>query len=80
MLIIETKGCGKMTRLNFYYCLYRLMVLGLITIAGVTPARAFYQVGDSVSNFSLINWNGDTLSLYDYSGKFIFLNFWYTTG
>ena len=41
------------------------------------PSWAVYQVGDTVSNFTLQNWNGQWISLFDYSDRIVILDFWY---
>lgn len=43
------------------------------------PAFAQYKVGDVVSDFSLTAVNLQQISLYDFQGKAIFLNFFTTT-
>ena len=54
-----------------------LAVLALVLTAGL--ASATYQVGDSIADFTLYDADGNTVSLYDYSGKVIFINFWSNT-
>ncbi len=41
------------------------------------PSWAEYHVGDHVSDFTLQNWNGQWVSLYDYSDRIVILDFWY---
>jgi cytochrome oxidase Cu insertion factor (SCO1/SenC/PrrC family) len=69
-----------MRRLNRLSCLSMLVGVGLATIGGLSSVLGYYQVGDSVGNFTLTNWNGQQISLYDYTDRFVFLNFWYATG
>ena len=59
--------------------LARIITLGMITATGIAPTWAYFHVGDTVTNFTLTNWNGQPISLFDYSDRFVFLNFWYTT-
>lgn len=47
----------------------------LLTTAAVNPANAAYQIGDVVDNFTLVDLDGISRSLYDYKGKIIVLNF-----
>ena len=51
-----------------------LAVLALMLAAG--HASAAYQVGDSISDFTLYDADGNAVSLYDYQGKVVFINFW----
>jgi peroxiredoxin len=43
-------------------------------------ALAQYKVGDTVSDFTLPEVNGDSISLSDYRGKVILLNFFTSFG
>ncbi|MFQ5931732.1 MAG: peroxiredoxin family protein [Nitrospiraceae bacterium] len=49
-------------------------------VAQTVPAveRAVLRVGDPAPNFTLWDLNGDVVSLSQYRGKVIFLNFWAT--
>lgn len=48
----------------------------LATIAAVaTSAQAVYQIGDVVDDFTLVDTDGISHSLYDYKGQIIVLNF-----
>lgn len=69
-----------MCRLNRLSYLSILVGVALAVIGGLSSALGYYQVGDSVGNFTLTNWNGQQISLYDYSDRFVFLNFWQTNG
>jgi len=51
-----------------------LVSLSVILTAGM--ASATYHTGDKVADFTLTDSNGDTVSLYDYYGKVVFINFW----
>ena len=51
-----------------------LFMFGMI---GALPLWAVYQVGDTVSNFTLQNWNGQWHSLYDYSDRIVIIDFWF---
>ena len=44
------------------------------------PAFAQYKVGDTVADFTLVDVNGDSISLFDYRGKVILLNFFTSHG
>jgi len=43
-------------------------------------ASAQYKVGDTVTNFTLADVNGDSISLFDFRGKVILLNFFTVYG
>jgi hypothetical protein len=62
----------KTSRWIFYVAFFFLF-----GIMGSLPSWAVYQVGDSVSNFTLQNWNGQWISLFDYSDRIVLLDFWY---
>lgn len=49
-------------------------VLALMLTAGY--ASAAYQVGDTIGDFTLYDADGNAVSLYDYYGKVVFINFW----
>lgn len=51
-----------------------LAVAALIVTAGY--ASAVYQVGDTITDFTLYDADGHAVSLYDYYGKVVFINFW----
>jgi hypothetical protein len=40
------------------------------------PGFAVYQVGDTVSDFILPDAGGNPVSLYDYKGMMVLINFW----
>ena len=44
---------------------------------GSLPLWAEYQVGEHVSDFTLQNWNGQWISLYDYSDRIVIIDFWF---
>jgi hypothetical protein len=44
----------------------------------VTPAATQYQIGDKVNNFALYDLQGKFVSLSDFEGKAILLNFFAT--
>ena len=50
----------------------------MLLFISVFSVSAQYGVGDSVSNFTLNDVNGNAVSLYDYRGELIFLNFFAT--
>lgn len=43
-------------------------------------AFAQHKVGDTVSDFTLTDVNGDSISLFDYQGKVVLLNFFAVFG
>lgn len=43
-------------------------------------AFAQYKIGDKVTDFTLADVNGDSISLFDYQGKVILLNFFSVYG
>lgn len=44
----------------------------------IVPAAAAYELGDTVSDFSLRDVNGSSAALYDYLGDIVVLNFFAT--
>jgi peroxiredoxin len=55
-------------------CKNALTVLTAVLIAGT--AFGAYQVGDSIDDFTLFDADGNSVSLYGFHGKVIFINFW----
>lgn len=51
----------------------------MLTIGAVADAEAAYAVGDHIADFSLNDAYGTPVSLYDFQGKVILLNFWTPT-
>lgn len=47
---------------------------------GISETFAQYKVGDTVADFTLADVNGDSISLFDYRGKVILLNFFTSFG
>ncbi|MCD4653158.1 redoxin domain-containing protein [bacterium] len=54
----------------------QLFGIMLVCVCLTTSAFAVYGVGDTVNNFTLQDAQGNTVSLYDYSGMGILLHFW----
>lgn len=54
-----------------------IVFLLMFGMTGALPSWAEYQVGDTVSNFTLQNWNGQWVSLYDYSNRIVIVDFWF---
>lgn len=55
------------------------ILVGLVFLLGnVTIISAQYGVGDTVQNFKLKDVDGNFVSLYNYQGKVILLNFFTT--
>ena len=50
----------------------------LILLALIQPAMAQYSVGDTVSNFTIEDLDGNSVSLFNHKGKIILLNFFAT--
>lgn len=48
-------------------------------VIGVSYGQAAYHVGDHVNNFTLYDSQGQSVSLYDYEGSVILINFWQDT-
>jgi cytochrome oxidase Cu insertion factor (SCO1/SenC/PrrC family) len=48
----------------------------MAALLAVAPAQAQYQVGDTVADFTLNDHTGTAVSLSDYAGKVVMLNFW----
>jgi len=57
--------------------LIRAIMVGILALSGFNLTWGAYQVGDHVSNFTLTNWNGASISLYNYSDRIVLLNFWF---
>ena len=53
-----------------------MVLAGLLGILGMTPSYGEYQVGDSVNNFTLLNWDGQPVSLYEQDERIVLLAFW----
>ncbi len=51
------------------------LTIPTIALAVAAPAMAAYQVGDIVDDFTLVDHEGISHSLYDYKGQIIVLNF-----
>jgi cytochrome oxidase Cu insertion factor (SCO1/SenC/PrrC family) len=69
--------------MNSLNCKMRIAVpicLLIFLCWGVYAASAQYKVGDTVSDFALVDVNGDSISLFDYRGKVILLNFFTVYG
>ena len=50
---------------------------GLMVVAlAAAPGEAAYEVGDLVDDFTLNDSNGTPVSLFDYQGKVVWLDFW----
>ena len=47
-------------------------------IASAVPSYAVYHVGDLVADFTLNDSNGNPVSLYDFMGMTVLINFWDT--
>jgi len=47
---------------------------------GIKLTYAQYKVGDKITDFTLADVNGDSISLFDYRGKVILLNFFTSHG
>ncbi|MFH1862662.1 MAG: hypothetical protein ABH878_07600 [bacterium] len=55
----------------------KLCCLAIILFLLIVPAAfAQYAIGDTVADFTLIESNGDTISLSDYGDRIVFLVFW----
>ncbi len=60
-------------KINIFYFL-------LLVLINSQSASAQYKVGDTVANFTLANVNGDSISLSDYQGQVVLLNFFSVFG
>ena len=47
-----------------------------VTVGVAVPAQAQYVVGDTVADFTLNDAYGTPVSLSDYTGQVVWLNFW----
>ncbi len=54
-----------------------LVMLGLLALGG--SGLAAYQVGDTVTNWTLNDHLGNPVSLTDFAGSVVILNFWQDT-
>ncbi len=57
---------------------FGVLVISLVLLFWVSQTNAQYAVGDTVSNFTLSDVTGQNISLYDYQGQVILLNFFAT--
>lgn len=52
-------------------------ILALATgVAWGTPIATAYSVGDTVADFTIPDADGDLVSLSDFSGSVVMINFW----
>lgn len=63
--------------------LKKILITGFIvsfifSFVSITISVAQYHIGDTVSDFTLNDVDGNSVSLYDYQGKVILLNFFAT--
>jgi peroxiredoxin len=60
--------------------MFRRIII-LIGVIGILPLLVFgqYPVGSTAPNFTLLNMQGNSVSLSNYQGKTVLLNF-FTTG
>jgi peroxiredoxin len=56
----------------------KLAALLLLLALSAAPAWPLYEVGDTVEDFTLLDLEGNPVSLYDFSGDIIVLNFFTT--
>ncbi len=64
--------------------MYRKFIfLSVVAVIFMTMATQFshatYHVGDTVNNFTLPDSEGNQVSLYNFSGMVVLLNFWTST-
>ncbi|GBE01848.1 thiol-disulfide oxidoreductase [bacterium BMS3Bbin06] len=62
---------------NNYYLKIILLCLPLILLSGCSNVKV-YDIGERVEDFTLPSLNGDAVSLNDYSGRVIFIEFFNT--
>lgn len=55
---------------------FALVVL-LILLLSAQQAKSYVGVGDTAPGFTLVSVNGDTVSLSDYAGQPVLLNFFH---
>lgn len=55
---------------------YRFILTALTALLIAGTAFGAYQVGDHINDFTLLDADGNSVSLYDFHGKVIFINFW----
>jgi len=53
------------------------LIIGTLLLC-VQPVSAQYAVGDTVADFTLNDLNGNPVSLSDFSGQYLLLNFFAT--
>ena len=54
----------------------RVLALGLLLL-GTSVTFAQYGIGDTPSDFTCTDWDGNSWSLYEQRGKVVLLNFGY---
>ncbi|MDX2474872.1 MAG: TlpA disulfide reductase family protein [Candidatus Krumholzibacteria bacterium] len=67
----------KITTAHIFPLLCGFVMLGAV-LALATPAHAAYQVGDTINDFTLKDLNGNPVSLSDFAGDIIVINFFAT--
>jgi cytochrome oxidase Cu insertion factor (SCO1/SenC/PrrC family) len=53
------------------------LVIVLMLSLGIQQAKSYVGVGDTAPDFTLVSVNGDTISLSDYAGQPVLLNFFH---
>ncbi len=57
--------------------LRNIISIGIVmALLSVSSAFATYHVGDTVANWTLNDADGNPVSLYDFMGMVVFINFW----
>ncbi len=56
----------------------RVMAIGLLLL-GASVSQAVYVVGDTPSDFTCTDWDGNSWNLYDQRGKVLIMSFGYPT-
>ncbi len=67
-----------MLKLRKQMPLWGLIIVSILMLGAVSGVLAQYQVGQTVSNFTLNDVNGNPVSLNNYQGEVILLNFFAT--
>ena len=74
------KICSKLTICNRLKSVFLIMLCGMLLLPITMASGLMSKVpsGSSATNFTLMSAHGQDISLTDYRGKFVLINFWAT--